>query len=77
MSAQITLNLNSSEEFAKLLELLQTAGLDGKVTINTNFATEPSEPRSEGWGKGLFSNISDDFDETPSGFEGYMLPAQN
>jgi hypothetical protein len=29
-------------------------------------------PRQAGWGKGIFSNVADDFDATPEGFEDYM-----
>lgn len=34
-------------------------------------ATSP-KPRQAGWGKGIFGNIADDFDETPYGFEDYI-----
>lgn len=80
MSAHITLNLDSSEEFIKLLELLKNAGLDDKIQINTSFTTPDNKaatPRKAGWGKGLFSNVAVDFDETPTGFEEYMLPVKN
>lgn len=80
MSAHITLNLDSTEEFIKILELLKNAGLGDKIQINTSF-TKPvyktTTPRKSGWGKGLFSNLTADFDETPAGFEEYMLPNQN
>ena len=28
--------------------------------------------RQAGWGKGIFSNMADDFDDTPIGFEDYI-----
>jgi hypothetical protein len=65
MSAHITLNLDSSEEFIKLLELLKSAGLDDKIQINTSFTNpvnKATTPRKSGWGKGLFSNVAADFD---------------
>ena len=32
------------------------------------------QPRQVGCGKGIFTYVADDFDETPPGFEDYMLP---
>ncbi len=32
------------------------------------------KPRQFGCGKGIFTYVADDFDETPPGFEEYMLP---
>lgn len=32
------------------------------------------QPRQFGCGKGIFTYVADDFDETPPGFEEYMLP---
>ena len=32
------------------------------------------QPRKFGCGKGIFTYVADDFDETPPGFEEYMLP---
>lgn len=32
------------------------------------------KPREFGCGKGIFTYVADDFDETPPGFEEYMLP---
>jgi len=32
------------------------------------------QPRQFGCGKGIFTDVADDFDETPPGFEEYMLP---
>ncbi|HEY9853987.1 MAG TPA: hypothetical protein V6D28_31260 [Leptolyngbyaceae cyanobacterium] len=32
------------------------------------------QPRQFGCGKGIFTYVADDFDETPPGFEDYMLP---
>lgn len=34
--------------------------------------TSPQKPRQAGWGKGIFSNVADDFDATPAGFEDYI-----
>lgn len=30
------------------------------------------KPRQAGWGKGIFTYIANDFNETPEGFEDYM-----
>ena len=30
------------------------------------------KPRQAGWGKGIFTYVANDFDETPDGFEDYM-----
>ena len=32
------------------------------------------KPRQFGCGKGIFTHVADDFDETPPSFEEYMLP---
>lgn len=32
------------------------------------------KPRQFGCGQGIFTYVADDFDETPPGFEEYMLP---
>lgn len=80
MSAQITLNLDSSEEYTKLIELLKNAGLYDKVKLKTDFSnsdTKNLKLRKAAWGKDLFTNISADFDETPTGFEEYTLPVKN
>ncbi len=80
MSAHITLHLDSSEEFIKLLAMLKEAGLDDKIQLSTEMTSSPEKslkPRKAGWGKGLFSNVAVDFDETPVGFEEYVLPVQN
>lgn len=36
--------------------------------------TAALKPRQFGCGKGIFTYVADDFDETPPGFEEYMLP---
>ena len=36
--------------------------------------TAAIQPRKFGCGKGIFTYVADDFDETPPGFEEYMLP---
>jgi hypothetical protein len=77
MSAQLILNFDSTEEFAKILQLLKDFGFENKIQVKKTVkkSKEPkSNPRQAGWGKGLFTNIAPDFDETPAGFEDYMLP---
>ncbi|MFB2918311.1 MULTISPECIES: hypothetical protein [Aerosakkonema] len=32
------------------------------------------QPRQFGCGQGIFTYVAEDFDETPPGFEDYMLP---
>ncbi len=77
MSAQLILNFDSTEEFAKILQLLKDFGFENKIQVKNivKKSKEPKlKPRQAGWGKGLFTNIAPDFDETPSGFQDYMLP---
>ncbi len=39
---------------------------------NSDEKTVPIQPRQFGCGKGIFTYVADDFDETPPGFEEYM-----
>jgi hypothetical protein len=43
-----------------------------QILDKTEVHTSPQKPRQAGWGKGIFSNVADDFDATPEGFEDYM-----
>jgi hypothetical protein len=45
-----------------------------KLKENSPEKTALLKPRQFGCGKGFFTYIADDFDETPPGFEEYMLP---
>ena len=45
-----------------------------KLKENTVEKTVAVQPRQFGCGKGIFTYVADDFDETPPGFEEYMLP---
>ena len=47
----------------KKLEILD----ENQVLLNTQKIT-----RQPGWGKGIFSNVADDFDDIPIGFEDYI-----
>lgn len=75
MSAQIILNFDTAEEFARVFQLLKEIGLEQtiKVKHKSSKSTTPT-PRQAGWGKGLFTYVAPDFDKTPSGFEDYLLP---
>ena len=76
MTTQIIFNLDSLEDFSKILQLLKEYGFDQKIQIKSK-SSKPIKivlkPRQAGWGKGLFSYVAPDFDETPSGFEDYFL----
>lgn len=77
MSAQVILNFDSTEEFTRILQLLKEFGLDSKIQIKTKSskASKPTpKPRQAGWGKTFFAYVAPDFDDTPAGFEEYMLP---
>ena len=58
------------------ITLLQDVLLLSKVKMMLENAekqkSEAKLPRQAGWGKGIFSNMPDDFDVTPEGFEDYM-----
>lgn len=70
------LNFDSTEGFAKILQLLKDFGFENKIQV-TNTVKKSKEsklnPRQAGWGKGLFTNIAPDFDETSAGFEYYKI----
>ena len=76
MTTQLILNLDSVEEFSRILQLLKEFGFENKIQIKTK-APKPvktaPKPRQAGWGKDFFAYIAPDFDETPPGFEEYML----
>jgi hypothetical protein len=76
MTTQIILNLDSLEDFSQILQLLKEFGFDKKIQIKSK-TPKPNKkelkPRQAGWGKGLFSYVAPDFDETPVGFEDYFL----
>ena len=77
MSAQVILNFDTTEEFARILQLLKEFGFENKIQVKTKKKKPSSrtpEPRQAGWGKGLFAYVAPDFDDTPKGFEDYMLP---
>jgi hypothetical protein len=75
MSAQIILKFDTTEEFARIFQLLKEIGLEQKIKVKQKVSkpTNPT-PRQAGWGKGLFAYVAPDFDDTPTGFEDYMLP---
>ena len=76
MTAQLILNFDTVEEFSHILQLLKDLGLEKKIEVKTttSMPIEPSfKPRQAGWGKGLFTYVAPDFDETPPGFEEYQL----
>ena len=58
------------------ITLLQDVLLLSKVKMMLENAEKQNNsaklPRQAGWGKGIFSNMADDFDATPEGFEDYM-----
>ncbi len=45
-----------------------------KMKNHTSENTVAVQPRQFGCGKGIFTYVAEDFDETPPGFEEYMLP---
>lgn len=45
-----------------------------KMKENADKNAPTVQPRQFGCGKGIFTYVADDFDETPPGFEDYMLP---
>ena len=75
MSAQIILKFDTAEEFARVFHLLKEIGLEQKIKVKQKASkSNTPTPRQAGWGKGLFTYVAPDFDETPIGFEDYMLP---
>ena len=65
MTTQIIFNLDSLEDFSKILQLLKEYGFDQKIQIKSK-SSKPIKkvlkPRQAGWGKGLFSYVAPDFD---------------
>jgi hypothetical protein len=63
-------------EVINKITLLQDVLLLSKVKQMLDNAEKQKNPvklpRQAGWGKGIFSNMADDFDATPEGFEDYM-----
>ena len=57
-----------------LLKDIQFLNEIQKLKENSPEKTAVLKPRQFGCGKGVFTYIADDFDETPPGFEEYMLP---
>ncbi|MEG4322276.1 MULTISPECIES: hypothetical protein [unclassified Microcoleus] len=45
-----------------------------KMKENSPEKTAVLKPRQFGCGQGIFTYLADNFDETPLGFEEYMLP---
>ncbi|AFZ05000.1 hypothetical protein Osc7112_0388 [Oscillatoria nigro-viridis PCC 7112] len=45
-----------------------------KLREKSSEKTAVLKPRQFGCGQGIFTYVADDFDETPPGFEEYMLP---
>ena len=62
------LNLNDPRLFSSLWQFMQQK-TDVELPPNPSSAT----PRQFGFGKGTFSYVAPDFDETPAGFEDYMI----
>ncbi len=57
-----------------LLKDLQVLNEIQKIKNNSSENNVAVKPRQFGCGQGIFTNIADDFDATPPGFEEYMLP---
>ena len=80
MTAQVILNFDTVEEFSRILQILKDLGLDQKIQVkakSSKSVKEPLKPRQAGWGKGLFTYVAPDFDETPPGFEEYQTDPKN
>ena len=67
MTTQLILNLDSVEDFSRILQLLKEFGFENKIQIKTK-AQKPTKtalkPRQAGWGKDFFAYVAPDFDET-------------
>ncbi|MCU0543059.1 MAG: hypothetical protein MUE44_12935 [Oscillatoriaceae cyanobacterium Prado104] len=57
-----------------LLKDIQILNEIQKLKENSPEKTAVLKPRQFGCGKGIFTYVADDFDETPPGFEEYILP---
>lgn len=64
----IILNLNDPRLFSSLWQFIQE-----KTDAKTVSYPSSGKPRQFGFGKGTYSYVAPDFDETPSGFEDYMI----
>jgi hypothetical protein len=65
---QLILQTNDIRLFNSLWQIV-TQKSETKKKANTTELT----PRQFGFGKGTFTYVASDFDETPSGFEEYMI----
>jgi hypothetical protein len=57
-----------------LLKDIQVLNEIKKLKEKSPEQTTVIKPRQFGCGKEIFTYVADDFDETPPGFEEYMLP---
>ncbi len=57
-----------------LLKDIQLLNEIHKLKEKSPEKTAVLKPRQFGCGQGIFTYVADDFDETPPGFEEYMLP---
>jgi hypothetical protein len=57
-----------------LLKDIQLLNEIQKLKEKSPEKTAVLKPRQFACGKGIFTYVADDFDETPPGFEEYMLP---
>ncbi|MEG4345066.1 hypothetical protein QUB70_17470 [Microcoleus sp. A003_D6] len=57
-----------------LLKDIQLLDEIQKLREKSSEKTAVLKPRQFGCGQGIFTYVADDFDETPPGFEEYMLP---
>ncbi|MEG4022104.1 hypothetical protein QUA62_04885 [Microcoleus sp. MON1_C1] len=57
-----------------LLKDIQLLNEIQKLKEKSPEKTAVLKPRQFGCGQGIFTYVADDFDETPPGFEEYMLP---
>ena len=59
-----------------ILSLKDAEALNEIQKMKENFSENAPgvQPRQFGCGKGIFTYVADDFDQTPPGFEDYMLP---
>ncbi|HLO47175.1 MAG TPA: hypothetical protein VK211_01925 [Kamptonema sp.] len=64
-------------ELIQWILLMKDIQVLNNIKSMKNFHSEKTidvQPRQFGCGQGIFTNIADDFDATPPGFEEYMLP---
>lgn len=59
-----------------ILSLKDSEALNEIQKVKENYSENAPtvQPLQFGCGKGIFTYVADDFDETPPGFEDYMLP---